>query len=108
MRLMLFTNDVPVLARYYVDTFGLSYLGDPEDTGWIEVDAGGVRLAFPGSMARKALGGKIVFFADDVVETRQQLMERGIEVGAVQSFRKLAYCDFSDPAGNRVQISNRP
>jgi hypothetical protein len=51
---------------------------------------------------------KIVFKVDDVAAARDELMRRGAVMEAiVRPDPSFAYCDGTDPAGNRFQISSR-
>ena len=106
-RVMFFTNDVVGLARFYAETFDLAYVGDPADEGWIELDAGGARLAFHRGTPRR-IGCKIVFYSSEIPEAHHELGDRGIKVGKIQSFGDISFFDFTDPAGNSVQVSSRP
>ncbi len=111
-RIILFTADVATLARWYERVFGLRV--HELEEGWAELDAGGCRLALHRAPKRATkgkrvdCGHKIVFAAKDVAKARASLLARGAKLGPVRRFGALHLCDGRDPAGNAIQISNRP
>ena len=117
-RVIIFVGDVEKCAEFYRDTFGLPTVESthaPDE--WLELDAGGCRLAFHKAHGSAGpidgpTGGprdphKIVFQADDVPATRAVLVARGAAMDAVQNFGDLMLCDGADPEGHRFQIANR-
>ena len=122
-RIIIFVGNVEKCAAFYHDVFGFKALPS-DDPGWIELDTGGCRLAFhkahgPKGAIDSPTGGaknphKIVFFAEDVAKTRDEIVARGIaagvkvKMGEIKKFGKLAFCDGRDPEGHVFQISNRP
>ena len=117
-RVIVFVGDVQKCASFYRDAFGLPFIPSDDPEGWQELDAGPCRLAFhkahgPDGPVDSPTGGpmnphKIVFHAEDVVETRTELERRGVRMGKVNRFGGLVLCDGVDPEGHRFQISNRP
>jgi hypothetical protein len=109
-RIIVFAVDVPALARWYADVFGLRVIELAPDGGWAELDGGGCRLGLHGGGRKRTrdCGHKLVFGARDVARARAQLVERGATLGPVRRFGKLELCDGRDPEGNVLQISNRP
>lgn len=109
-RLILFTSRVRVLTDFYSTTFDLPLIGEMNDD-WVEVQAGGCLLAFHkttyNTEDKDDTGLKLVFGADYIEEERRRLIDLGLEMGAIQRFGDLAFCDGSDPDGNRFQLSNR-
>lgn len=109
-RVILFANDVPATAAFYVKAFGLETHGDASDVEFIDMDAGACRLAIhrgaPPRNARHA--PKVVFGARDIDATRQRLSDAGAKMGKVIEFEGLSFCDGADPEGNVFQISTRP
>ena len=104
-RIILFTNQIDEMTRYYGTILGLKQITD--ERMWREFNAGGTCIALhsgPPSPGRK--GPKIVFHADDVAELRSTLVARGARFGKVSS-GELCLCDGKDPDGNPVQLSNR-
>ena len=106
-RIVVFTADVPGLARFYQDVIGLAVLGREE--GWVEFEAGACRLAL--HHGRPVVGQrppKLVFFASDVAAAKAMLQRRGAAVlGPVKSTSAFDMCDGKDPDGNPFQISSR-
>ncbi len=109
-RIILYVRDVPALAAFYRDVIGLPVLGDPDDSGWVELDAGGIRLALHNGGAPREWKNapRLVFAADDVAAARAMLIGRGASMGSLKIFGALHLCDGKDPEGNIFQISNRP
>ena len=109
-RLIVFTNRVRVLAEFYSTTFDLPLIGEMNDD-WVQVQAGGCLLAFHktthNTTDKEDTGLKLVFAAADIEEERQRLISLGIEMGTIIRFGDLAFCDGSDPDGNRFQLSTR-
>jgi catechol 2,3-dioxygenase-like lactoylglutathione lyase family enzyme len=101
-----FGKDLPALARFYRDALGLAVIGDPEDEHWIELDAGGCRLALHRGKATGS-GAKIVFGTRDLKSARKRLVAGGATVGETIASAGVQRCDFKDPAGNRCQLSTR-
>jgi catechol 2,3-dioxygenase-like lactoylglutathione lyase family enzyme len=109
-RVILFSPDVPALAHWYQEVFGLRIVELAADDGWAELDGGGCHLALHGGGSRRTrdCGHKLVFGARSVAATRRALVARGAKLGPVRRFGKLHLCDGRDPDGNVLQISNRP
>lgn len=108
-RIILFSKNVPRLARFYKDVFDLTVKGDPGDRSWIELDAGACSLALHKGAPPKAAKGlpKIVFWSQDVEKTRQELAKKGAVLVKLKAFGDLQLCDGRDPEGNTFQLSNR-
>ncbi len=105
-RVILFTNNMTAMSRYYRDVLGLEQVTD--EKGWQEFDAGGARIALhsgPPSPGRK--GPKIVFYARDVARVREALVARGATLGKVRQAGDFCLCDGKDPDGNPIQLSSR-
>jgi hypothetical protein len=108
-RIILFSKNVPALARFYQEVFGLKPKGIP-DTSWTELSAGGVSLALhKGAPAPPSRGlPKVVFSCSDVAKTRQSLAKKGVSLDKLRIFGELQLCDGRDLEGNVFQLSNRP
>ena len=105
-RIIIFTNAMPAMARFYRDTLGLKQRAD--ESGWKVFDAGGCDIALHnGTSAVGRRPPKLVFFSPDVAATRQALLKRGARLGKVKSKDRLDLCEGTDPDGNPFQISNR-
>lgn len=103
-RVILFTQDAPALAAFYRNVLGLRGLSDPDNRGWIELDAGGIGLAIHKGRppAVRSSGPKLAFLCPDVVAARAKLGPVKGSAGGLQ------LCDGRDPAGYPFQLSNRP
>ena len=117
-RVIVFVGDVEKCTEFYRTLFDLVPIESTHSPKeWIELDAGGCRLAFHkaytpdgpvnGPTGSPANPHKIVFYAEDVPAMREELVRRGAEMDDVKTFSDLALCDGSDPEGHRFQISNR-
>jgi len=111
-RIIIFTSNMKGMTAFYGKQLGLPARIDPkiDPADWIEFDAGKVRVALHKAGARGKGGGcahKLVFYAKDVAKARAALIHKKIKMGPVKKFGSLVLCDGSDPAGNRIQISNR-
>jgi len=113
-RIIVFTSDMVKVTAFYRDVLALKAIVDPEYPAdeWIEFDAGGVRIALHkagsgGSGTKATCRHKIVFYARYVAKERARLIKKKVKAGPVKTWGKLSVCDFSDPEGNRLQLSNR-
>jgi predicted enzyme related to lactoylglutathione lyase len=117
-RVIIFAGNVQKCARFFIDVFDFKAIpSDHPANEWMELETGGCRLAFhkargPKGPISKPTGGpmnphKIVFYANDVETTREQLIKRGAKMGKVMKFESLVMCDGRDPEGHVFQISNR-
>jgi len=112
-RVIIFTNKMSQLTEFYGEQLGLPERVDSEIDAedWIEFDAGQSRIALHKAHGKGKGSGcahKIVFFAKDVAKARKELIRKKVKMKKVSRFGKLELCDGIDPAGNRIQISNRP
>jgi len=108
-RVILFAADVPATAAFYAKAFGLTVRGDAADREFVDMDAGGCRLAVHRGAPAKSRGApRIVFGCDDVAAARELLAKLGAKMGKLVEFEDLRFCDGADPSGNVFQISNRP
>jgi predicted enzyme related to lactoylglutathione lyase len=112
---MIFAKDLKKMADFYHDALGLALIPGPLAPGWIEFDAGGVRLAIHAlaprtakqieitnpPRAREETPLKLVFEVDDLVAARRRLMARGATMFEPRSWGS---CDGLDPEGNVFQL----
>jgi catechol 2,3-dioxygenase-like lactoylglutathione lyase family enzyme len=108
-RILLFAKDMAAMAEFYGEKLGLAVAAGDAGSGFIEFDAGAVRLALHsgGRDETRLRPPKIVFLADDVEAARAALMSRGVRLGKVKLAKGLHLCDGKDPEGNAFQLSNR-
>lgn len=108
-RIILFSLDVPALAKWYSSVFGMTVREMDPSGGWADLDGGGCRLGLHGGGSKRThdCGHKFVFAAKDVSKARSVLVKRGAKFGPVKKFGGLHLCDGRDPEGNVLQVSNR-
>ena len=108
-RVILFAPDVPAAAAFYHKVLGLPIVGDPQDREFIELDAGGCRVAFHRGAAQSVAGrsSKLVFRVEDVEAAKTSLNALGAGLGSIMRGPEFSFCDGRDPAGNVFQISSR-
>jgi len=105
-RVVLFTNDLEVMRRFYGQILGLTEIG--YEPGWIDFDAGYCRIALhKGKSEVGTKPPKLVFYAEDIAAARQLLIERGAKMSKLLDAETFQMCDGKDPDGNRFQISSR-
>ncbi len=105
-RVIIFTQRMDEMAKFYRDVIGLKQMTDEAD--WKEFQAGGCNLALhKGTSAIGSRPPKLVFYVRDVAAARIELMGRGASMGKVKSGNGPDMCDGRDPDGNPFQISNR-
>ena len=110
-RVIIFTSKMGPLSDFYGKGLGLKARPDPDydPKEWIEFETGGSRIALHKAYGNGSAGGahKLVFYAANVAKARDELLRRKVKMGDVKKFGKLVMCDGVDPAGNRIQVSNR-
>ena len=105
-RIVLFTKDMPGMARFYRDILGLRLRRD--EKGWKEFDANGCVIALHnGASAVGRRPPKIGFWASDIALARQELIARGAKMSKVMVGEGLTRCEGKDPDGNPFSISDR-
>lgn len=112
-RVIVFTSKMSSLAAFYGKQLGLAARIDPriDPAEWIEFNAGETLIALHkahGKPNRTGGAMKLVFYSKDVPKARAALMRKKVKMGTVHRFGATVMCDGRDPAGNRIQISNRP
>lgn len=112
-RIIYFVKDMEKTTAFYRDTLGLTVVEDPHlsPSEWVEFDASPCRLALHKTFDPKgttpATYNTIVFYSDDPMTTRDELMAKGVKIHEPMTDQRLVLCDGEDPEGNRFQISNR-
>ena len=115
-RAILFAKDFQRMLTFYRDSLGLTPVGEPALLGWVELDAGGARLALhaiPNDIAqritlerparpRQETPIKLVFVVSDVDAERARLISLGVRMLDVQPW---GGCDGVDPEGNVFQLA---
>jgi len=108
-RIIVFAGDMAAMTAFYCEQLGLPVVSGDVGSGFVEFDAGAVRLALHrgGAPESRRRPPKIVFWTNDVAATRTELMSRGVRLGKVKLADGLHLCDGKDPEGNAFQLSNR-
>ena len=105
-RIMIFARDMKAMTEFYEGKLGLPVLSRGE--GFVDFDAGAVRLALHKASTPQPGRTKICFYAEDVSAARAELVARGVGFGKDPGPGEgLKLCDAKDPEGNRIQLSNR-
>ena len=106
-RVILFTPDIDIMAKFYRDVIGLELVGSEE--GWREFSAVPCKIALhSGNSSIGSRPPKLVFYASDVAAARTALIKRGAKgIGKVMSAGSFEMCNGKDPDGNPFQISSR-
>ena len=120
-RVMLYAKDIKRMVAFYRDVLGFTVLPSLYDPAeFVLLDAGSAQLCLhqiPEVIARNIdLGDpvvprskapvKIMYLTEDVAATRETLIARGAQMGALQNYPPLVYCDGQDPEGNIFQVTN--
>ena len=115
---VLFVKDIQRLAEFYHEGLGLPLIAAPMAPGWLELDAGGVRLALHAlpprvartieitnpPRAREETPIKLLFEVDDLDEARRRLVQHG---ATMFELRNSGVCDGLDPEGNVFSLIPR-
>lgn len=114
-RYIYFTNRVAEMVAFYRDTMQMTVLQPPDAInhdpgGWVQLRSGGLEIGIhragkPGCQSRNR--NKLVFLVDDLAECRERLAALGVRMGKHQVMSGYESCDFKDPDGNVLQLSNR-
>ncbi len=116
-RAILFVKDFEGMRDFYCNSLGLRLVEGQDVPGWVDLDAGGARLALhaiPSEIAeditiasppqpREDTPIKLVFVVSDVESERARLVSLGVRMSEV---RPWGSCDGVDPEGNVFQIAS--
>ena len=120
-RVMLYAKDINRMVAFYRDILGFAVLPSRYDPAeFVVLDAGSAQLCLhqiPDVIARNMniadpaeprskVPVKIMYVIEDVASMRESLLARGVQMGELQNFTPLVYCDGQDPEGNIFQITN--
>lgn len=114
MEVILYVQDMNEQVAFYRDKLGLTInypagLDDYGDQHWVELDAGNCVLALHagGEGRLGADAPKIVFRVEDLRPVREELVGRGVELGAVRDdVPGKLIADGVDPEGNKFAIES--
>jgi predicted enzyme related to lactoylglutathione lyase len=109
-RVILYVRDIPKVAAFYQQHFGLKALPGAEP-GWLELAAanGGCSIALHQAAVSQKRGSeiKIVFAIKDVHAFKAARAAVGLKLGVVHDAGGHEFANGKDPAGNAIQISSR-
>jgi len=107
-------SDVDRAKAFYVEQAGFNADHDHVVSEGLRF----VQLTPPGSACSIALGtgltelppgsAQVQLVVDDVEAAREELLDRGVEVGEVQHFPWGSFVFFADPDGNRWAVQQLP
>ena len=110
-------SDIDRAKAFYVDRVGFHADHDVEPGAGVRV----VQLTPPGSSCSIVLGAGLPalematgslrglhLVVDDIEELREEMLGRGVEVGAVVDMGGILYAGFSDPDGNTWTLQQMP
>ena len=114
MEVILYVEDMNTQVTFYNQKLGID-VNHPKDTKdysiqmWVTLNTGMCSLALHGGGKRR-LGEdapKIVFRVDDILLAREELTQRGVQLGEVRSAAPDVWvCDGMDPEGNKFSIES--
>jgi predicted enzyme related to lactoylglutathione lyase len=116
---MIFAKDLQRMAEFYHEALGLPLIPGTSAPGWVELDAGGVRLALHAIVpriarqieitqpprAREETPIKLLFEVDDLQAVRRRLVQFG---ATMFEPRNSGICDGLDPEGNVFSLVPLP
>lgn len=109
-RVVLYVRDIPAVAAFYQQHFGLQPVGDGEP-GWLELapPGGGCAIALHQAAASQKRGSeiKLVFGVADVRAFKAERAAAGLAFGPVHEAPGHCFANAKDPAGNAIAISSR-
>jgi predicted enzyme related to lactoylglutathione lyase len=105
----LYTADMERAARFYTETLGLRFIGEPGHV--THLDAGNIRLSlhpWPDG-PREPVGSFFVFVVEDVEAGAAELRRRGVDVrGEIQEAPFGRIVEFRDPDGHELYLFELP
>ena len=109
-RIILYVRDIPKVAAFYEQHFGLKPLSSAEQ-GWLELGTPGegCSIALHQASAAQKRGAeiRISFGVRDVRAFKASREANGLKFGVVHEAGGIEFSNARDPAGNSIQISNR-
>ena len=105
-RIIVFTHDLPKVAKFYEDVLQLRVLTDLRNDGWIAFDMGGIELALHSGAPAERQGWfpRLVFSTPDVAGMHAHLKSNQVLVGDIYSTDEGPAFDASDPEGNDLRF----
>jgi len=114
MEIIIYVEDMNRQVSFYHEQLGFKVITpqESEDYGkefWVELDTGSCSLALhAGGKGRFGEDApKFVFRVQDILASRQELLNQGIEMGEIRSAAPGVWvCDGADPEGNKFSIES--
>ena len=110
VRVILYVKDIPKVATFYEEHFGLIPLPSTEH-GWLELKSASGECTIALHQAAKSQKGgsavKIVFGAQDVKRFVAERDQAGLKFGPIHEAEGFEYANAKDPAGNSISVSSR-
>ena len=110
VRIILYVKDIPKVAAFYEEHFGLVTLPSTEH-GWLELKSasGGCTIALHQAAKSQKSGSavKIVFGTQDVRRFVAERSQAGLKFGPIHEAEGFEYGNAKDPAGNSISVSSR-
>lgn len=106
---ILYVVDMEEMVAFYTETLNLEIASGDPDHGFVALDTGACQLCLHAGRDGPVgpYAPKFVFEVDDVSETREELADRGVDVGDVREAGPSALvCDATDPEGNAFSIES--
>lgn len=109
-RVVLYVRDIPTVAAFYQQHFGLQPLPGA-DAGWLELapPGGGCAVALHQAAKSQKRGSeiKLVFGVADVPAFKAERAAAGLAFGPVHQAPGFQFANAVDPAGNAISVSSR-
>jgi predicted enzyme related to lactoylglutathione lyase len=109
-RVVLYVRDIPAVAAFYQQHFGLQPAA-PAEPGWLELAPpdGGCAIALHQAAVSQKRGSeiKLVFGVADVHAFKATCAAAGLQFGPVHEAPGHCFANAKDPAGNAISISSR-
>jgi predicted enzyme related to lactoylglutathione lyase len=111
-RVVLSVRDIPTVAAFYQQHFGLQPLhGAQPEPGWLELapPGGGCAVALHQAAVSQKRGSeiKLVFGVADVPAFKAERAAAGLQFGPVLAGPGFQFANAKDPAGNAISVSSR-
>ncbi|UCD99302.1 MAG: VOC family protein [Chloroflexota bacterium] len=114
MEIILYVEDMNSQVSFYRDVLGFKVktplaTSDYSHEFWVEFATGSCTLALHAGGKRRfgTDAPKFVFKVDDILATRQSLLDKGVKMGEIRSAAPgIWVCDGEDPEGNKFSIES--
>ena len=109
-RLILYVKDIPKVAAFYRQFFGMRPLPGAS-ANWLELadSSAGCSIALHKASVVQKSGAamKLVFGVADVRAFKEFKEQQGMKFGTIHEVDGVVFANSKDPAGNSIQISSR-